>query len=82
MVSEPILSRKCADEDVGPLRGVDCDDLSGRVRGTGSYLVSNPTSPGWLRKDLKGKRVPSIITEIFVEHLAKRFIRTPKLSVL
>ena len=63
-------------------RGVDCDDLSGRVRGTGSYLVSNPTSPGWLRKDLKGKRVPSIITEIFVEHLAKRFIRTPKLSVL
>ena len=27
-------------------RGVDCDHLSGRVRGTGSYLVSNLTSPG------------------------------------
>ena len=39
-------------------RGVDCDDLSGRVRGTGSYLVSNPTSPEWLRKGLKGKRFP------------------------
>ena len=25
-------------------RGVDYDDLSGRVRDTGSYQVSNPTS--------------------------------------
>ena len=25
LVSEPIPGRKCADEDVGPLRGVDCD---------------------------------------------------------
>ena len=25
LVSEPIPSRKCADEDVGPLRGVDCE---------------------------------------------------------
>ena len=60
VVSEPVSSRKCADEDVGPLRGVDCDDLSGQVRGTGSYLVSNPTSPGWWRKGLKGKRFSSI----------------------
>ena len=43
-------------------RGVDCDDLSGRVRGTCSYLMSNLTSPGWLRKCLKGKRFSSIIT--------------------
>ena len=63
-------------------RGVDCDDLSGRVRGTGSYLVSNPTSPGWLRKGLKGKRLPSIKTEAFSERLAKGFVGTPKLSVL
>ena len=47
VVSEPVPSRKCANEDVGPLRGVDCDDLSGRVRGTSSYLMSNLTSPGW-----------------------------------
>ena len=46
VVSEPVPSRKCADEDVGPLRGVDCDDQSGRVRGTGSYLVYNSRSPG------------------------------------
>ena len=39
VVSEPVPSRKCANEDVGPLRGMDCDDLSGRVRGIGSYLV-------------------------------------------
>ena len=63
-------------------RGVDCDDLSGRVRGTGSYLVSNPTSPGWLRKCLKGKRFSSIKTEAFSERLAKGFVGTPKLSVL
>ena len=25
LVSEPIPGRKCADEDVGPLRGVDCE---------------------------------------------------------
>ena len=59
-----------------------CDDLSGRVRGTGSYLVSNPTSPGWWRKGLKGKRLPSIKTEAFSERLAKGFVGTPKLSVL
>ena len=59
-----------------------CDDLSGRVRGTGSYLVSNPTLPGWWRKDLKGKRLPSIKTEAFSERLAKGFVGTPKLSVL
>ena len=82
VVSKPVPSRKCADEDIGPLRGVDCDDLSGRVRGTGSYLVLNSTSPGWLRKGLKGKRVPFIITEAFSERLAKEFARTPKLSVL
>ena len=75
-------SRKCVDEDVGLLRGVDCDDLSGWVRGTGSYLVSNPTSPGWWRKGLKGKRLPSIKTEAFSECLAKGFVGTPKLSVL
>ena len=64
------------------LRGVDCDDLSERVRGTGSYLVSNPTSPGWWRKGLKGKRLPSITTKAFSERLAKGFVGTPKLSVL
>ncbi|KAF3432505.1 hypothetical protein FNV43_RR27245 [Rhamnella rubrinervis] len=32
VVSEPVPNRKCADEDVGLLRGVDCDDLSGRVQ--------------------------------------------------
>ena len=31
VVSEPVLNRKCANEYVGPLKGVDCDDLSGRV---------------------------------------------------
>ena len=82
VVSEPVPSRKCADEDVGPPRGVDCDDLSGRVRGTGSYLVSNPTSPGWWRKDLKGKSLPFIKTEAFSKRLAKEFVRTQKLSVL
>ena len=82
MVSEPVPSRKCADEDVGPLRGVDCDDLSGRVRGTGSYLVSNPTSLGWWRKCLKGKKLPSIKIEAFSERLTKGFVGTPKLSVL
>ena len=59
-------------------RGLDCDNLSGRVHGTGSYLVSNFTSPGWLRKGLKGKRFPSIKTEAFSERLAKRFVGTPK----
>ena len=58
-----------------------CDDLIGRVRGTGSYLVSNLTSLGWLRKGLKGKRVLFKITEAFSERLAKGFVRTPKLSV-
>ena len=58
-----------------------CDDLSGRVRDTGSYLVSNPTSPGWWRKGLKGKRFPFIKTEAFSEHLTKGFVGTPKLSV-
>ena len=82
VVSEPVPSRKCANEDVGPLRGVDCDDLSGRVRGTSSYLMSNLTSPGWWRKGLKGKRLPSIKTETFSERLAKGFVRTLKLSVL
>ena len=52
MISKPVPSRKCADEDVGLLRGVDCDDLSRRVRGTDSYLVSNPTSLAWWRKDV------------------------------
>ena len=51
-------------------KGVDCDDLSGRVRGTDSYLVSYPTSPGWLRKGLKGKKFLSIKTKAFLEHLA------------
>ena len=46
MELELVPSQKCADEDIGPLRGVDCDDLSGQVQGTGSYLMSNPTSPG------------------------------------
>ena len=82
MVSEHVPSQKCADEDVGPLRRVDCNDLSGWVRGTSSYLVSNPTSPGWLRKGLKGKRFLSIMTEAFLERLAKGFVGTPKLSVL
>ena len=44
VVLELVPSKKCVDEDVGPLRGVDCDNLSGRVRGTDSYLVSNLTS--------------------------------------
>ena len=65
VVSELVSSRKCADEDVEPLRGVDCDDLSGRVRGTSSYLVYNSTSFRRLRKGLKGKRVHSIIIEAF-----------------
>ena len=82
VVSEPVPSRKYVDEDVGPLRGVDCDDLSGRVRGTSSYLVSNPTSPGWWRKGLKRKRLPSIKTEAFSKRLAKGFVETPNLSVL
>ena len=58
VVLEPVPSRKCADKDVGPLRGVDCDDLSGLVRGIGSYLVSNPTLSGWLMKGLKENRFP------------------------
>ena len=70
VVSEPVPSRKCADEDVGPLKGVDCDDLSGRMRDTGSYLVSNPTSPKKLKKCLKGKRFPSIKTEAFSERFS------------
>ena len=49
---------------------------------TGSYLVLNLTSPGWLRKDLKGKRFPSIKIEAFSERLAKGFVGTSKLSVL
>ena len=65
MILELVPSRKCADEDVGPLRGMDYDDLSGPVRGTDSYLVSNLTSPGWLRKGLKGKRFISIKTNAF-----------------
>ena len=59
-----------------------CDDLSGRVRGTSSYLVSNPISSGWWRKNLKGKRLPSIKIEAFSERLAKGFLGTPKLSML
>ena len=51
-----------------------CDDPSGRMRDIGSYLVSNPTLPGRLRKCLKGKRFSSIITEIFSERLTKRFV--------
>ena len=82
VVSEPVLSRKCLDEDVGPLRRVDCDDLSERVRGTGSYLVSNLTLLGRLRKGLKGKMLSSIKTEAFSEHLAKELVGTSKLSVL
>ena len=82
VVSEPVPSWKCADEDVGPLRGVDCDDRSGWVQGTGSYPVSNLISPRWLRKCLKGKMFSFIITEVFSERLAKGFVRTPKLSVL
>ena len=82
VVSKLVPSRKCTDEDVGPLRRVDCDDLSGRVEGTGSYLMSNPTSLGWWRKGLKGKRLPFIKTEAFSERLAKGFVGTPKLSVL
>ena len=62
-------------------RGVNCEDLSGRVRGTGSYLVSNLTSPGWWRKGLKGKRLSFIKTETFLERLAKEFVKTLKLSV-
>ena len=82
VVSRPVPSQKCADENVRPLREVDCDDLSGRVRGTGSYLVYNSISPGWLRKGFKGKRFPSIKIETFSERLAKGFVGTPKLSVL
>ena len=82
MVSEPVLNQKCANENVGPQRGVDCDDLSRRVQDTGSYLVSNPTSPGWWRKGLKGKRVHFIITEALSEYLVKGFVGTPKLNVL
>ena len=82
MVSEPVPNQKCADEDVGLPRGVNCDDLSGWVQGTNSYLVSKPTSPEWWRKGLKGKRLPSIKTEAFSERLAKGFVGTPKLSVL
>ena len=37
-----------------------CDDLSGRVQGTGSYLVSNLILPRWMRKSLKEKRFSSI----------------------
>ena len=66
VVSESIPSQKRADEDVGPLRGVDCDDLSGQVRGTGSYLVSNLISPRWWRKCLKEKRLPSIIKSVWL----------------
>ena len=51
-----------------------CDDLSGRMRGIGSYLVSNPTLPRRLRKCLKGKRFLSIITEVFLERLGKGFV--------
>ena len=82
VISELVPSRKCADEDFGPPRGVDCDDLSGWVRGTSSYLVSNSTSLGWWRKGLKGKRLPSIKIEVFLERLTKGFVGTPKLSVL
>ena len=82
VVSRPVPSQKCANENVRPLREVDCDDLSERVRGTGSYLVSNPTSPGWWSKGLKGKMLPSIKPEAFSERLAKGFVGTPKLSVL
>ena len=74
LVSKHVPSQECADEDIGPLRGMDCDDLSRRVQGTSSYLMSNPTLPGRLRKDLKGKRVHSIITKVFSEPLAKGFV--------
>ena len=69
-------------EDYLRREGEACDDLSGRVRDIGSYLVSNLTSPGWWRKGLKGKRFSSIKTEAFSERLAKGFVGTPKLSVL
>ena len=36
LVSEPIPGRKCADKDVGPLRGVDCE-ISHR-RGSDPYM--------------------------------------------
>ncbi|KAF3441153.1 hypothetical protein FNV43_RR15064 [Rhamnella rubrinervis] len=59
VVSEPIPSRKCADKDIGPLWGVDCDDLSWRVaRGIGRYLVSSLILPRWWRKGLIDKMVP------------------------
>ena len=61
---------------------ISCDDLSELVQDIGSYLVSNPTSSRWLRKGLKGKRFPSIKTEVFLERLTKGFVETPKLSVL
>ena len=44
------------------------------MRDIGSYLVSNPTLPGRLRKCLKGKRFSSIITEVFLERLGKGFV--------
>ena len=65
----------------GPVEGIrPCPE--GGATGTGSYLVSNLISPGWWRKGLKGKRLPSIKTEAFSERLAKGFVGTPKLSVL
>ena len=53
----PVLGWDFASSNPSPLvsffsyRPLDLryDDLSGQVRGTGSYLVSNPTSPEWLR---------------------------------
>ena len=39
-------------------------------------------SLGWLKKGLKEKRFPSIITKAFSKCLTKGFIRTSKLSVL
>ena len=52
-----------------------CDDLSGQMRGIGSYLISNPTSPGRLKKCLKGKRFSSMITKVFSECLTMRFVK-------
>ena len=60
---------------------LSCDVLSARVWGISSYLVYNLTSPGRLRKGLKGKRFPYIITEVFSERLAKGFVGTLMLSV-
>ena len=59
-----------------------CDDLSEQVQCTSSFLVFNPTAFEWLRKGLKGKKVPFIIIKAFLEYLAKEFVRTSKLSVL